>query len=109
AAVSAKDGSATVPLRATLRDITSEPEHSAYDPYAGDITDGSGVAHARVKFVNLADKSVLCEADARVAFAGDESIADAFCNWKVTLPGDADSEQYEIGVVVSGWYVGSLD
>ena len=125
ATVSASNGTATVPLRATVRDITSVPAHPLWDQYPGDVTDGSSVAHAHVTFIDsdryaflraggatemsAIQGAKLCEADARVAFVGDTTIADAECNWTVVLPASEDAEIYTIGIVVSGWYTARDD
>lgn len=107
ATTSARDGSATVELRSTVRDITSavpstDPD---WDPWPGDIRT------ATMRFVEReASDRLLCAAAAIdevfqpfSPFVAEHSIGVGSCPWEALLGGD-DAAEYQIGTVVGGFY-----
>jgi hypothetical protein len=110
ATTSARDGSATVELRATIRDITSAvpPTDPEWDPWPGDIR------KAEMRFVERGDGQfvdvALCEADAVDevfdpfdVFDTERSIGVGSCEWTADI-GNSDAAQFTVGTVAGGYY-----
>src|SRR5262249_49773738 len=89
---------ATVTLSATIKDITAVTGDPAFDAYAGDIR------NARVTFINRDTNTVIAS---NVAFGlvdpAAAKVGTATYNWSVDI-GQADSQQYTIGIIVSNYY-----
>jgi uncharacterized repeat protein (TIGR01451 family) len=86
--------SVTVPLRATIQDITAVPGDPAYDAYRGDITT------AKVYFVNRdAGNATLCQATLALIDPADPKTATATCSATISLGGQP-SQSVLVGIVV---------
>jgi len=89
---------ATVPLRATIQDISAVTGDPAYDAYPGDIT------HATVSFVNRSNNVVLCTAkEILLDAANPTTVGSATCNWMPNI-GTASGVDYTVGILVNGYY-----
>jgi hypothetical protein len=94
----------TVTLSATIRDITAaDPTQSPPNPdtYFGDIR------NAKVTFYNGDTNAPITgctNLPVGLVSAGDTKTGTATCNWAVNL-GSSLSEDYTIGIVVSGYYL----
>ncbi len=89
-------GKATVPLRATVRDISAVSGDPAFDP------DGGTVANARVAFVNRETGAVIGEVPV-TASKSDPRIGTAAFNWTVNL-GAPTTTTFQVGVIVKNYY-----
>jgi hypothetical protein len=88
---------ATIPLRATVQDITAVDPVS--DPNAGDIT------KATVTFVNRDNGNApLCTASLKLLDPTDLTTASAACEWMVDI-GNNSGVDYTVGMVVGGNYI----
>jgi hypothetical protein len=89
---------ATIPLRATIQDITAVLGDPAHDPEAGNIT------NATVSFVdrNKAN-AVLCTANVILLDPANPTIGTATCNWTANI-GSSYGVDYTIGTIVNGYY-----
>jgi hypothetical protein len=87
--------SATVPLVATVKDITAVVGDAAWDPNAGDI------ANAQVQFVDRSTNTIL--GTVAVAPSADHTIGTATLNWTPSL-GTATSKTFTIGLVVTNYF-----
>jgi hypothetical protein len=87
--------SVTVPLRATIQDITALPSDPAYDANAGNIMT------AKVYFVNrdVIPNAILCTASLALIDPSDSKSATATCNTVIQLNNQA-SQSVTIGIVV---------
>jgi hypothetical protein len=97
-APSVLSGSINVELRAMVRDISVVPGIEPPDTNPGDIT------NATVSFVNRATGAALCTAQVVVAFTGDMTTGVAICQATLSTNGSGQSWNYEIEIVVGGWY-----
>jgi hypothetical protein len=109
ATTSARDGTADIELRATIRDITSVPGTSVpgsglWDPWPGDIL------NATVTFFDVDTDEELCSAEVYLVFPSDErvlgaetDIGVATCVWEADLKNE-DAVQFDVGVAVVGYY-----
>jgi hypothetical protein len=89
---------ATVPLRATIQDITAVTGDPAYDAYPGDIT------KATVTFVDRGKaNATLCTATLTLLDPADSKVASAACDWTANI-GSATGMDYTIGILVNGYY-----
>ena len=89
---------ATVPLRATIQDITAILNDPAFDSYPGDIT------NATVSFVNRENSNeVLCAATISLIDPANPTVGTATCDWVVTL-GSNTGLSFSVGIVVDGYY-----
>jgi hypothetical protein len=89
---------ATVPLRATIQDITAVMGDSAYDPDPGDIT------NATVTFVNRGNANApLCSANITLLDPADTKAGTAACDWLADIGNDVGLD-YTVGIVVDGYY-----
>jgi hypothetical protein len=88
---------ASVPLRATIQDITAVIGDPSFDPNAGDIT------HASVSFVNRSNNAVLCTSSIVLQDPTDTTVGSATCNWTPSL-GSNYGLDYTIGTIVDGYY-----
>lgn len=89
---------ATVPLRATIQDITAVLGDPAYDPDTGNIT------NATVSFVDRNNgDAVLCSTNVILLDQSDQTTGTAFCDWTADL-GNSPGADYVVGVVVNGYY-----
>ncbi|MDP2856902.1 MAG: YDG domain-containing protein [Bacillota bacterium] len=99
--ISATSGVATVPLRATIRDISAVLGDLAYDAYPGDIL------KANVTFYNGITKINATPLPLTLFDPADGKVAWAAYDWSVDI-GSALSATYEITIKVNGYYVGEL-
>lgn len=107
ATTSARDGSATVELRATIRDITSAvPEdHPDWDPWPGDIRKASMRFDDRESSAELCDTASVDEVFSPFdVFVAERSIGVGSCDWTAAL-GGKDAEEYTIGTAVGDHFV----
>jgi hypothetical protein len=89
---------ATVPLRATIQDITAVTSDPAFDPDAGDITNAS------VTFVNRDNAdAVLCATDVVLLDTSDPTTGTATCDWQPDI-GNNDGLDFTVGIVVGSYY-----
>jgi hypothetical protein len=89
---------ATIPLRATIRDITAAVGDPLYDAYPGEIM------KATVRFVDRENaNATICTATLALIDASDAKTATATCNWTVSVSSQG-ADQRMIGIVVEGWY-----
>jgi hypothetical protein len=88
---------ATVPLRATIQDITAVLGDPAYDPDAGNIT------NATVSFVNRSNNDVLCTSNVILLDPANSTVGTATCNWAANI-GSNYGMDYTVGIVVDGYY-----
>ena len=88
---------ATVPLRATIQDITAVLGDPAYDEYPGDIT------HATVTFINRETNAVLCAAPVTLFDPLDPTTGTAYCEWVADI-GANDGYDFNLGILVDGYY-----
>lgn len=88
---------ATVPLRLTIRDISSEIGDPAYDPDPGNIK------NATVTFVNRGNGLTLCTASVALLDPADPTVGTATCDWTANI-GNASGLDYTIGIIVEGYY-----
>ncbi len=89
---------ATIPLRATILDITAVLADPSYDPDAGDIT------NATVTFVNRDQgDAVLCSANIVLLDPTDPKTGSATCDWTTNLDSN-DGVIYTVGILVNGYY-----
>ena len=87
---------ATIPLRATIQDITAVDPAS--DPDAGDITNAS------VTFVDRGSaNAVLCTADVNLFDPADSTTGTANCDWQADI-GNSDGNDYTVGIAINGYY-----
>jgi hypothetical protein len=110
ATTSARDGSATLELRSTIRDITSAvaPDDADWDPWPGDIRNAS------MRFDNRDTSPPAACSAARVdevfnpfeVFLAERSIGVGSCDWLADI-GNKDAVEFVIGTVVGGYYVGT--
>ncbi len=93
-------GTATVTLAATIQDITAAVGDPAFDPYAGDIR------NARVTFVDRmnGDAPVSPALPVVLIDPGVPTTGSVVYNWQDVDIGNADSESFEIGIVVDHYY-----
>jgi MBG domain (YGX type) len=90
---------ATVTLSATIKDITAVPADPAYDPYPGDIR------NAKVTFINRDTNTIIAQnLPVGLVNLGDSTIGTVTYNWSVDIGSNNDSQQYTIGIIVSGYY-----
>jgi hypothetical protein len=95
---SATSSTATVTLSATVQDITAVIGDPAYDAYPGDIR------NAKVSFINRDTNTVIVSnLPVGLVSSGDTKTGAATYNWSVNI-GTNDSQQYTIGIIVSGYY-----
>lgn len=103
---SARDGTATVELRATIRDVTSTDDADPqWDPWPGDIR------RASMTFVDRgsSDGELCSPASVDEVFApfdvfdGERSIGVGTCPWTSDL-GSKDAEVWSVGTVAGGYY-----
>lgn len=97
---------ATVTLIATIKDITAVNGDPATDAYAGDIR------NADVHFVirdNSDNVVANIPATINLVSASDPTTGTALSNWDYLLPGNSDSETFNIEVVIDGYYTGVTD
>jgi hypothetical protein len=87
---------ATVTLSATVQDIT------AIDP-SGDPNNGD-IRNATVTFVNRDTNTPIATVPIGLVSAADLKTGTVTYNWSVDI-GNADSNQYTVGVVIDGYYV----
>lgn len=87
---------ATIPLRATIQDIT------AVDPVAD--PDPGDIRNATVTFVNRDGGAALCTATLTLLDPNDTKTASAACNWDANI-GSSSGTDFTIGVVVGGYYL----
>ncbi len=88
---------ATVPLRASIQDITAVLGDPAYDAYPGDIT------NATVSFINRESNAVLCSAPVTLLDPSDPTTGTAFCDWFADI-GANDGYDFNLGILVDGYY-----
>jgi squalene-hopene/tetraprenyl-beta-curcumene cyclase len=89
---------ATIPLRATIQDITEVLGDPAYDPDAGNIT------NATVSFVNRSNAdAVLCTANVTLLDQVKPTVGAVTCNWSANI-GSSYGADYTIGTIVNGYY-----
>ena len=88
---------ATVPLRATIQDITALLGDPDYDPNPGDIT------LATVDFINRDSNAVLCSAPVILLEAADSTTGTAFCDWEADI-GANNGYDFNLGIRVAGYY-----
>ncbi|RXK61660.1 DNRLRE domain-containing protein [Lacibacter luteus] len=94
----ANNGSATIHLKATIRDITAETGSALYDAFEGDIR------NATATFINRENNTVIAANVPLVLVTnGDTKTAIASYNWNVDI-GTANSQSYTIGIVVNNFY-----
>ncbi len=87
---------ATVPLRATIQDITVVDPIT--DPDPGNIT------NATVTFVNRDNgNAVLCSSNVVLLDPADPKVGTAACDWSVNI-GNNSGLDYTLGMVVNGYY-----
>ncbi len=99
---SANTDEAVIELRATIQDITSAFGDLAYDEWPGDIR------NATVTFTDDTG-DVLCVAPSvDLVIAGETGVGTAACEWTADI-GNADAAEFEVRVLVNGWYVDSSD
>jgi hypothetical protein len=92
-----KTSKVTVPLRATIQDISAVTTDPAYDQYPGVIT------NATVNFVDRENSNkVLCTSNVAL-IDSDTKTGTASCDWPVDL-GKSDSIEHTIGIQVNGYY-----
>ncbi|NNF68828.1 MAG: tandem-95 repeat protein [Acidimicrobiia bacterium] len=98
---SVDDNDAVIELRATIQDITAASDDPATDAWPGDIRNAT---------VTFTDESgtVLCAAPVDLVIAGDTSVGTAACDWVADI-GNNDAYEFEVRVVVDGWYVDTTD
>lgn len=89
-------GAATIPLRATVRDIAATSEHNA-DGTVGDIR------LARVTFINRTTSAIIATVTVTLADPDDTSTGVAAYDWHVDI-GTAKSKSYTVGMIVSDYY-----
>jgi hypothetical protein len=95
---SATSSTATVTLSATVQDIIAVTGDPAYDAYPGDIR------NAKVSFINRDTNTVIVSnLPVGLVSSGDTKTGAATYNWSVNI-GTNDSQQYTIGIIVSGYY-----
>jgi hypothetical protein len=87
---------ASVPLRATIQDITAVLGDTLYDTYPGDIT------NATVEFIDDTS-AVLCSANLVLLDPSDPLTASASCDWEVDI-GNQDGVMFIVGIDVNGYY-----
>ena len=97
---SAEDGSFTVTLMATIRDITAVDP--ATDPDAGDIRNAS------VHFEDETGASLCSASPVTLVFAGDETVGSASCDYNGSL-GNNEELPLEVTVVVENYYIDTSD
>jgi hypothetical protein len=90
-------GTATVPLSATILDITAATGDPAYDPNAGDIR------NATVTFINRDTNTPIATVPVNLINAGDTKTGTASFNWNLDI-GQANSGSFRIGIVAGGYY-----
>ena len=102
---SAATGSATVELRATIRDVTSVPDHPAWDPWPGDIR------NANLAFSDRDTSAERCAAggvdevfEPFDVFVAERSIGVGSCDWFAVL-GTRDAFETQVATVAGGYYV----
>jgi hypothetical protein len=88
---------ATIPLRATIQDISALPADPDYDAYPGEIT------YATVEFVDRDTSDVLCTASLVLLDPADPLTASAFCDWEADI-GNNDGVEFTVGIIVNGRY-----
>jgi PKD repeat protein len=94
----ANNGSATINLKATVRDITAETGNALYDAFEGDIR------NATATFINRDNNTVIAaNVPLVLATPGDTKTAIASYNWNIDI-GSANSQSYTIGVIVNNFY-----
>ncbi len=89
---------ATVPLRATIQDISAVLGDPAYDAYPGDIT------KATVTFVDRGKQITLCTAAMTLLDPANPTVGSATCNWTPNI-GSAQGMDYTVGIMVNGYYL----
>ncbi len=99
---STSSGAATITLSASVQDITAATGDSAYDAYAGDIR------NAKVTFYNGSTAITGCtNLSVGLVNTSDTKTGSVGCQWSVNI-GNAESETYDVAIVVSNYYTGSL-
>jgi cell wall-associated NlpC family hydrolase len=89
---------ATIPLRATIQDITAVLGDPAYDPDAGNIT------NAMVSFVDRNNvNEVLCTSNVILLDEANPTVGTATCNWTANI-GSSYGVDYTVGTFVYGYY-----
>jgi len=88
---------ATIPLRATIQDITAVLDDPSFDPDAGNIT------NATVSFVNRSNNSILCTSNVLLFGQANSTVGTATCNWTANI-GPGYGMDYTIGTLVNGYY-----
>jgi hypothetical protein len=89
---------ATVPLRATIQDVSAVPTDPSFDPNPGDIS------KATVTFVNRnQDNAVLCTANVVLLDPADPKTGSATCDWTADLVADGGVD-YKVDIQVNGYY-----
>lgn len=90
---------ATIPLRATIQDISSVLGDPAYDDYPGDITKAS------VTFVDRGkSNATLCTANVTLLDQANPMVGSATCDWSPDI-GSTVGAEYTVGIVVNNYYV----
>jgi hypothetical protein len=102
---SALNSTATVELRATIRDITSVPDDPAWDPWPGDVRNAS------LTFEDRDTDQELCGATAVDAvfdpfdvFVAAQSIGVGTCPWTSTLGDNEDAVETTLATIAGGHY-----
>lgn len=94
----ANNGSATIQLKATIRDITAESGSALQDAFEGDIR------NATATFINRDNNTVIAaNVPLVLATPGDTKTAIASYNWNVDI-GNSNSQSYTIAVIVNHYY-----
>jgi len=92
---------ATIPLRATIKDITAVTGDPSWDSNPGNI------GLAQVSFVNRATGATIGTATLAIVpnpnDPNDKTVATATYNWNVDI-GTATSQTFTVGTVVTGYY-----
>ncbi|MFL6440209.1 MAG: Ig-like domain repeat protein, partial [Terriglobales bacterium] len=90
-------GTATIPITATIKDITAVTGDPAWDANPGNIS------LAQVSFVNRATGATIGTANVVLNNPNDPTVGTATFNWSVDI-GTATSQSFTIGTVVTGYY-----
>jgi hypothetical protein len=105
---SAANGTATLGIRATIRDISSLPEDPDWDPWPGDVRSATVRFSERDSGTTLGD--VLCDPvgvdevfDPFDVFDAERSVGVASCDWTTVVAGDADI--HDVATTAGGNYV----
>jgi hypothetical protein len=90
-------GTATIPLTATIKDITAVSGDPAWDANPGNIS------LAQVSFVNRTTGATIATVNVVLNNSNDTTVGTATYNWNVDI-GTTTSQSYTIGTVVTGYY-----